>query len=174
MFHRESGEWRLLDKAGMSLAGTFGWAGVGCGEEVMVGEAWALRVAFSRSTPCPSQPVTPSSFRPAICLQFSGNPTPSRWRIKGRCVVAWPSSVPPSPLQCRNTLALCPGRKTQSPSSPGKKRTGRCTGKGAEVGCKIRGAELVVELTQLMRLVLASSFYCSGDASAKKVSSVLA
>lgn len=51
---------------------------------------------------------------------------------------------------------------------PGKEGPGRCTGKGADVGCKIRGTELVVELTQLLRLVLASSFYCSGDASAKK------
>jgi hypothetical protein len=51
---------------------------------------------------------------------------------------------------------------------PGKKGPWRCPGKGVGVGCKIGGAELVVELTQLSRLVLASSFYCSGNASAKK------
>lgn len=52
-----------------------------------------------------------------ISLQFSGNPTPSGWRIKGQCVETWPSSSASYPLQCRNTLALCLGRKTQFPSS---------------------------------------------------------
>ena len=55
---------------------------------------------------------------------------------------------------------------------PGKKRPWRCTGRGMGQGhgggCKIRGAELVAQLAQLLRLALASSFYCSGDASAKK------
>ncbi|KAI2563010.1 DSCAML1 isoform 1, partial [Pan troglodytes] len=44
--------------------------------------------------------------------QFSGNPTPSGWRIKGQCVATWPSSSASSPLQCRNMLALYLGRKT--------------------------------------------------------------
>ncbi|KAB0347355.1 hypothetical protein FD754_012212, partial [Muntiacus muntjak] len=51
---------------------------------------------------------------------------------------------------------------------PGKKGPWHCTGGGMGVGRKIRGAQLVAELTQLLRLVLVSSFYCSGDASAKK------
>ena len=139
MFLREGGEWRrLLDKAGMSsLAGTFGWARWDVGEEVVVGEAWGAEKWLSRAPhPVPAQPVTPSSFRPATCLQFSGNPTPSGWRIKGRCVVAWPSSSASSPLQCRNTLALCPGRKTQSPSSQVRKDRGAAQARAWGWGAK--------------------------------------
>uniref|UniRef100_A0A452FPY2 Uncharacterized protein n=1 Tax=Capra hircus TaxID=9925 RepID=A0A452FPY2_CAPHI len=68
--------------------------------------------------------------------QFSGNPTPSGWRIKGRCVVAWPSSSASSPLQCRNTLALCPGRKTQSPSSQVRKDRGAAQARAQMWGAK--------------------------------------
>lgn len=56
---------------------------------------------------------------PTICfpLQFSGNRTPFGWRTKGRCVETWLFSSASSPLQCRNTLVLCPGRKTPFLSS---------------------------------------------------------
>lgn len=68
----------------------------------------------------PVQPCDPVLFPapppPSVSRQFSGNPTPSGWRIKGQCVETWPSSSASSPLQCRNTLALCPGRRTLSPS----------------------------------------------------------
>lgn len=89
-------------------------------------------------------PAEPSSFCPAISLQFSGNPTPSGWRIKGRCVEAWPSSSASSPLQCRNMLALCPGRKTQSPSSQVREDRGALRagllGAGAEKQrCRVGG-----------------------------------
>lgn len=56
---------------------------------------------------------------PTICFppQFSGNRTPSGWRTKGRCVETWLFSSASSPLQCRNMLALYPGRKTPFLSS---------------------------------------------------------
>ena len=56
---------------------------------------------------------------PTICfsLQFSGNRTPFGWRTKGPCVETWLFSSASSPLQCRNTLVLYPGRKTPFLSS---------------------------------------------------------
>lgn len=107
--------------------------------------------------------MTLSSSPLPISLQFSGNPTPSGWRIKGQCVETWPSSSASSPLQCRNMLALCPGRRTQSPSSQVRKNHGATAPEGAGVGGReSRGAELVVELTKIWRLVLASNLLLFG------------
>nr|BAC25451.1 unnamed protein product [Mus musculus] len=66
--------------------------------------------ALQRTQPARSGALTFAS------KQFSGNPTPSGWRIKGQCVATWLSLSASSPLQCRNTLASCLGRKTRSPS----------------------------------------------------------
>uniref|UniRef100_A0A8C5J5W4 Uncharacterized protein n=1 Tax=Junco hyemalis TaxID=40217 RepID=A0A8C5J5W4_JUNHY len=53
----------------------------------------------------------------SVLKQFSGSRTPFGWRTKGRCVETWLFSSASSPPQCRNTLALCPGRKTPFLSS---------------------------------------------------------
>lgn len=103
-----------------SRQGLLGWGSGRWGEEVMEAEHWGCRgVELASLGPhcVPGQPCDTIVFPPAISLQFSGNPTPSGWRIKGQCVETWPSSSASSPLQCRNTLASCPGRRTPSPSS---------------------------------------------------------
>uniref|UniRef100_A0A8C5J6F0 Uncharacterized protein n=1 Tax=Junco hyemalis TaxID=40217 RepID=A0A8C5J6F0_JUNHY len=56
----------------------------------------------------------------SVLKQFSGSRTPFGWRTKGRCVETWLFSSASSPPQCRNTLALCPGRKTPFLSSQGE------------------------------------------------------
>lgn len=117
---------------------------------------------------CPAQ--TPSSFPPlqSVC-SFQGTLHRPGWRIKGRCVVAWPSSSASSP-SVQEYVRLCPGRKTQLAIVPGKKGPGRCTGKGLGGGVQNqRSRKLVVGAHPVLRLVLASSFYCSGDASQKSV-----
>uniref|UniRef100_A0A8C9JIG9 Uncharacterized protein n=1 Tax=Panthera tigris altaica TaxID=74533 RepID=A0A8C9JIG9_PANTA len=76
----------------------------------------ALSTTMTTSAPRRMRPAR-SGAPTSASKQFSGNPTPSGWRIKGQCVETWPSSSASSPPQCRNMLALCPGRRTRSPSS---------------------------------------------------------
>uniref|UniRef100_A0A9L0I6M1 DS cell adhesion molecule like 1 n=1 Tax=Equus asinus TaxID=9793 RepID=A0A9L0I6M1_EQUAS len=81
----------------------------------------ALSTTMTTSAPRRMRPARSGALTSAS-KQFSGNPTPSGWRIKGQCVETWPSSSASSPLQCRNMLALCPGRRTRSPSSQTHKK----------------------------------------------------
>uniref|UniRef100_A0A493TPJ9 Uncharacterized protein n=1 Tax=Anas platyrhynchos platyrhynchos TaxID=8840 RepID=A0A493TPJ9_ANAPP len=94
----------------------------------------SMPMGLCSSTPSRHQPSTASSTttttsaprrtrlaksgaQTSVLKQFSGSRTPSGWRTKGRCVETWLFSSASSPLQCRNTLVLCPGRKTPFLSS---------------------------------------------------------
>uniref|UniRef100_A0A8C0F9Q8 Uncharacterized protein n=1 Tax=Bubo bubo TaxID=30461 RepID=A0A8C0F9Q8_BUBBB len=80
----------------------------------------ALSTTTTTSAPRRTR-LAKSGARISVLKQFSGNHTPFGWRTKGRCVETWLFSSASSPLQCRNMLVLCPGRKTPFLSSQVRK-----------------------------------------------------
>uniref|UniRef100_A0A8C0ILU3 Uncharacterized protein n=1 Tax=Chelonoidis abingdonii TaxID=106734 RepID=A0A8C0ILU3_CHEAB len=78
----------------------------------------SIALSTTMTTSVPRRTRQAKSGAPISALkQFSGNLTPSGWRIRGPCVETWLSSSASSLLQCRNMLALCPGRKILFQSS---------------------------------------------------------
>lgn len=155
----EQGRGSVPDKGPPGRTSRGPWAGSvgGGGDEVMEAEAWGaegVELAFLGPHHVPAEPVTPSTSLP-LSLQFSGNPTPCGWRINGQCVETRLSSSASSPLQCRNTSASCPGRRTRSPSSQVGEGSGARRGLGGERWS--RGAGSVLELTEILRSRLVSS-----------------
>ena len=127
-----------------------------------------LRSGFSGSPLCPSPACDTLFFLPCNLSAVFREPYTVRVEDQRsmRGSVAVFKCLIPSSVQ--EYVSVVSWEKDTVAIIPGKKGPRHCTGGGMGVGCKIRGAELVAEFTQLLRLVLVSSFYCSGDALAKK------